>query len=152
MEVFNLFSGELDDEREHPGFSWRAARVGNRLGAGLIGASLYELEPGERTFPYHFEWNNEEWLIVVAGRPVLRTPEGERPLEPGDVVCFPEGPAGAHLVRNDSNEPVRVLILSTKNSPGIAEYPDSDKLGVWAGETRHMVRRSPQLDYWDGES
>src|SRR6266536_2841817 len=72
-------------------------------------------------------------------------------LEPGDVVCFPAGPDGAHQVRNAGEEPVRVAILSTKNEFGIAEYPDSDKVGVWAGGTHHMLRRSEQLEYWDGE-
>jgi uncharacterized cupin superfamily protein len=72
-------------------------------------------------------------------------------LEPGDVVCFPAGPDGAHQVRNSGEEQVRVAMLSTKNEFGIAEYPDRDKVGIWAGETHHMLRRSEQLDYWDGE-
>jgi hypothetical protein len=72
-------------------------------------------------------------------------------LEPGDIACFPAGPDGAHHVRNAGDEPVRVAILSTKNEVGIAEYPDSDKVGVWAGGTHHMLRRSEQLEYWDGE-
>jgi uncharacterized cupin superfamily protein len=113
--------------------------------------SVYDLPPGEAICPYHFEWTDEEWLLVIAGRPTLRSPEGERELNPGDVVCFPTGPDGAHHVRNAGEEPVRVAILSTKNEFGIAEYPDSDKLGVWAGGTHHMLRRSGQLDYWDGE-
>ena len=72
MESFNLFDGALDLERDQPGFSWRAARVGERIGAEQLGASLYELAPGERTFPYHYEYPCEEWLLVVSGRPTLR--------------------------------------------------------------------------------
>ena len=45
----------------------------------------------------------------------------------------------------------RVAIISTKNEVGIAEYPDSDKVGVWAGDKHYMLRRSDHLDYWDGE-
>lgn len=153
MEVFNLFDGELDEERAEPeGWRWRAAVLGPKLGAGLLGASLYELEPGERSFPYHYEWGCEEWLIVVTGKPTLRTPEGERELEPGDTVCFREGPAGAHLVSNRSDGPVRVLILSNKARPAIAVYPDSDKIGVWAiGEDSGMFPRSATVDYFEGE-
>jgi uncharacterized cupin superfamily protein len=88
---------------------------------------------------------------VIAGRPTLRSPEGERGLEPGVIVCFPLGPDGAHFVRNDGDELVRVAILSTKNDVGIAEYPDSDKVGVWANGTHYMLRRTDHLDYWDGE-
>ena len=113
--------------------------------------SVYELPPGQAICPYHFEWTDEEWLIVLAGRPALRTPEGERVLEPGDTVCFPVGPDGAHRVRNDGDELARVAILSTKSDVGIAEYPDSDKVGVWASGTHYMLRRSDHLDYWEGE-
>jgi uncharacterized cupin superfamily protein len=153
VEVFNLYDGELDVERAEPeGFRWRAARLGEKLGATLLGATLYELEPGERTFPYHYEWGCEEWLIVVAGTPTLRAPEGERELAPGDTVCFPEGPTGAHLISNGSDGVVRVLILSNKARPAIAVYPDSDKIGIWVdGEDSALFRRSTQVDYWDGE-
>ena len=113
--------------------------------------SIYDLPPDEAICPYHFEWTDEEWLIVIAGRPTLRTPEGERVLDPGEVVCFPAGPDGAHHVRNAGDDPVRVAIFSTKHEFGIAEYPDSDKIGIWAGEQHHMLRRSPHLEYWDGE-
>lgn len=72
---------------ERPGFRWRRKRiVGEHLGA-----SLYELAPGETTFPYHYELGNDELLVVVAGRPTLRDPDGERELQPGDCVLFPVG-------------------------------------------------------------
>lgn len=154
MDRFNLFDGELDEQRDRPGFSWRRAAVGRHIGGEKLGASLYELEPGERTFPYHYEYGNEEWLFVVAGRPTLRVPDGEHELRPGDVVCFPEGPEGAHQVRNDTGEPVRVLILSTKRQPDTAVYPDSGKLGVWSGndaDPGRLFRIGDEVDYWDGE-
>jgi uncharacterized cupin superfamily protein len=154
METFNLFSGETDtapDGTEPPGYLCRAARIGPRIGASRLGMSVYDLPPGEAICPYHFEWTDEEWLLAIHGHPTLRTPEGERVLDPGEVVCFPAGPAGAHHVRNASDEPVRVAILSTKSEVGVAEYPDSDKIGVWAGGASYMLRRSGQLDYWDGE-
>ena len=154
METYNLFNGETDvgpDGSEPPGYRCHAARLGPRLGASRLRMSVYDLPPGEAICPYHFEWTDEEWLIVVAGRPTLRSPGGERELEPGEVVCFPAGPEGAHHVRNATAEPVRVAICSTKNEFGIAEYPDSDKVGVWAGGEHYMLRRSGHLDYWDGE-
>jgi uncharacterized cupin superfamily protein len=155
MEIFNLFHGATDvgpDGSEPPGYEQtRAARVGKAIGATQLGMSIYELPTGQAVCPYHFEWTDEEWLIVLAGRLTLRMPEGERALEPGDTVCFPAGPDGAHHVRNDADELARVAILSTKNPFGIAEYPDSDKVGVWAGQQHYMLRRSPCLDYWDGE-
>ena len=155
METFNLFKAEADtgpSGDEPPGYELtRAARVGKKIGATRLGMSVYELPPGQAICPYHFEWTDEEWLIVLAGTPALRTPEGERTLEPGDTVCFPAGPAGAHWIGNRSDETIRVAVLSTKSEFGIAEYPDSDKVGVWAGDQHYMLRRSAQLEYWDGE-
>jgi uncharacterized cupin superfamily protein len=155
MEIFNLFTGATDvgpSGDEPSGYEQTtAAQVGRKLGAKRLGLSIYDLPPGQAICPYHFEWTDEEWLIVIAGRPTLRTPEGERTLEPGDAVCFPEGPDGAHHTRNDTDEPVRVALLSTKSDVGIAEYPDSDKVGVWAGDAHYMLRRSAHLEYWDGE-
>jgi uncharacterized cupin superfamily protein len=154
VERFNIIDGELDLERTEPvGFTWRAARLGPRLGAERIGASVYELLPGERSFPYHYEYGAEEWLIVVAGTPTLRGPGGEHELRPGDTVAFPEGPEGAHQVLNHTDEPVRVLILSTKGPfPAVAVYPDSDKLGVWLADGyQGIFRRGDAVDYWEGE-
>ncbi len=153
MKAYNLFDGELDMERGRPGFSWRRAMVGAKLGGKRLGASLYELQPGERTFPYHYEYGAEEWLLVLDGRPSLRHPGGEDELEPGDVVCFPVGPEGAHKLTNRGGEPARVLFLSTKHRPGVAVYPDSDKIGLWPEDDRDriIVGRAAAVDYWDGE-
>jgi uncharacterized cupin superfamily protein len=155
VEIFNLFSGEPDDlstEQTPDGFRYNAVKIGEKIGASRLGMSVYDLPAGQAICAYHFEWTDEEWLVVIAGTATLRSPEGERTLEPGDVVCFPVGPAGAHLVRNNGEGVVRVAILSTKNDVVIAEYPDSDKVGVWAGGTHYMLRRSDHLDYWDGET
>ncbi len=146
--IFNLLDGELDDGEEQPGYEHRRHSVRGRL----LGATLYETPPGQKLWPYHWERGCEEFAIVVSGRPTMRTPEGERVLEPGDVVHFPEGEAGAHQFRNDTGEPVRVLLGSTKSSLYVAGYPDSSKLHVSGPDVpRRMVRDNPTLDYWDGE-
>jgi uncharacterized cupin superfamily protein len=154
MEIFNLFGEQdWDDENDREGFRHRATAIGKRLGAELLGGSLYEIPPGEKTWPYHYELGCEEWLIAVSGRPTLRGPDGERELEPGDVAVFPEGPAGAHQVLNRSEEPCRVLILSSKSPVAIVHYPDSAKVGLWTDSDGYqaMLRSEPDLDYWEGE-
>lgn len=155
MEVFNLEAEqEWDAENDRDGFRHRATRVGKRLGAQKLGAGLYELPPGEKTWPYHFTYGSEEWLLVVSGRPTLRTPEGERELERGDVVVFGEGPDGAHQLINRSGEPARVLILSYQSALTVVHYPDSDKVGFWARSDGHraLLAGEPELEYWDGEA
>ncbi len=105
------------------------------------------------TLPYHYEYGAEEWILVLDGRPTLRHPGGEDTLEPGDVVCCPDGPEGAHKLTNRSDAVVRLMIISTVDRPAVAVFPDSDKLGVWPdGEEEILiVRRDSGVDYWEGE-
>lgn len=149
--TFNLLDGKLDEGEERPGFRCRMARVGRQLGAELLGATLYETPPGEKLWPYHWEMGCEEFLVVVSGRPTLRTPDGERELAAGDVVHFPQGEAGAHNLRNDTTEPFRVLIGSTKSPLTVAGYPDSGKILIDMPGRRRIFREGGELDYWDGE-
>lgn len=154
MRVFNLFGEqEWEAENDRPGYRHRVTAMGRQLGATLLGGSLYEVPPGEKTWPYHYEIGCEEWLVAVSGRPTLRGPDGERELEPGDVAVFPEGPDGAHQVINRSDEPCRVLLLSSKSPLAVVHYPDSDKVGLWSeGEGyQALLRNQPKLDYWEGE-
>ena len=149
----------LDDEGwlertwppERPGYVWRRKRVaGEHLGAGLI-----ELPPGESTFPYHYELGNDELLVVVSGTPTLRTPDGERDLEPGDCILFPSGPDGAHKLTNRSADPARVLLVSNFALPRAAVQVDSGKMMVrWGpGSTTGGGSSSATTpDYWDGET
>jgi uncharacterized cupin superfamily protein len=128
--------------------------MGPAIGAAKLAGSVYELPAGQSVCPYHYEHGDEEWLIVLGGHPTIRHPEGEELLEPGDAVCFPAGPEGAHKVTNRSEEPARVLMLSTRNMPSVAIYPDSGKIGVFteSGADDVMVRRSAGVGYFDGES
>jgi len=155
VQRFNLNTSELEyDESDPEGFRAGMARFGASIGATMVGGSLYELPPGQSNCPYHYEYGNEEWLVVLEGKLTVRHPGGEEELEPGDVVCFPVGPDGAHRLTNRTDASVRVLMLSTMIEPSVAVYPDSDKIGVWPGdqEDNIMVRRESSVDYWDGET
>jgi uncharacterized cupin superfamily protein len=153
MDTFNLFGDDWDASEEHDGWRSRDAWVGRRLGAELLGGSLYELDPGSTLWPYHLHHANEEWLLVVRGNPTLRSPDGEQDLREGDVVVFPRGRAGAHQVTNRTETPIRILMLSSKLTPEIIEYPDSGKVRARdaTGERLFIARPGPSVDYWDGE-
>jgi uncharacterized cupin superfamily protein len=155
MRRFNLSDPNLAYDSEDPaGFKAGMLRMGPDLGANETGASLYHLPPGEALCPYHYEFGEEEWLLVIEGRPHLRTPEGTEQLDPLDVVFFPKGPDGAHKVWNEADEPApaRVLMWSSLVWPTATAYPDSDKVGVWASpDDKLMVKRSSNVDYYDGE-
>lgn len=152
-EPVNIYQVHVEGKPENPpGYRRRRARLGPALGATRLGATVYEIDPGESSSPYHFEGVEEEWLIVLTGTPMLRDPAGEHELAPGDVVCFRTGPRGAHKVTNRSQSVVRLLMLSTvpENELSICVYPDSEKVGVspWPGR---RLRITESIDYWDGE-
>ena len=113
VKTFNLNSDEWDVTRDREGWRRKGVGVGERIGGELIGATMSEVEPGSRLWPYHTHYLNEEWVIVLRGEPTLRTPEGEHVLNEGDVVCFPRGKAGAHQIINGTDSPIRVLMLSS---------------------------------------
>jgi uncharacterized cupin superfamily protein len=155
MRKINIQAPEFTYDDEDPdGFRAGLFRFGPQLGATMTGTSVYEIPPGQTICPYHYEYGDEEWLIVLVGSPTLRRPEGTETLEPWDVVCFPPGPEGAHSVRNDTDETVRVLMYSTRSHPAATVYPDSDKIGIWTGNPDDdlMVARSSKVGYYFGET
>jgi uncharacterized cupin superfamily protein len=155
VSELNIFSAGFEyDDADADGYRGGAVRLGRLAAAKELAVNLFELPPGQSLCPYHYEYV-EEWLILVEGSLRLREPDGERDLERGAVVCFPAGPAGAHKVTNHGSEAARFLMFSSAQTPAVAVYPDSDKIGVWPGGPdgdNIMVRRSEaHLDYYDGE-
>jgi uncharacterized cupin superfamily protein len=154
--VPNVNEPEFDEIREHPGFRARRARIGYQLGTERLGVSLWEVEPGEAAYPYHYHLVEEELIVVLDGRPSLRAPGGWRELAEGDAVSFPRGEQGAHQIVNRSAETVRFLAISTHGEPDIVLYPDSGKLGAaerlpHGGGLRAYFRLADAVDYHDGE-
>jgi uncharacterized cupin superfamily protein len=145
MRRVNIFEPEFVHSSDRDGYRHRSASVGKSIEAEKIGASLYELPDGEKTFPFHFHHQMEEWLIVLDGTPTLRGFDGEQILRPGDVVCLPVGPEGSHLVRG----PGTVMIMSSSPALEAIEYPDSEKIGV--RPPGKIFRVGDAAGYWDGE-
>jgi uncharacterized cupin superfamily protein len=142
------------DDTDPDGFRAGLYRCGPELGARESGTSVYELPPGQAVCPYHYEYGEEEWVLVLAGHPSLRTPGGTEQLEPLDLVFFPKGPEGAHQIRNDTDETARLLMWSTIVFPTATAYPDSDKVGLWTGDKSEdlVVERRHKVDYFHGEA
>jgi uncharacterized cupin superfamily protein len=154
----NVYEPDWEPKENPLGYELRGAKVGKQAGGERLGASLYEIAPGNAIAPYHWHAANEELLIVLSGAPTLRTPEGERVLDEGEVFAFPVGPRGAHKVTNNGDAPSRVLIVSEMNDPEVAVYPDSGKVmarqqapGTEATGLRAIFRLEDGVDYWEGE-
>jgi uncharacterized cupin superfamily protein len=141
------------DPSDPDGYRSAVANVGQTVGGEALAVKVYELPMGESACPYHYEYE-EEWLLVLDGVVVVRTPKGEQELKPGDVVCFPPGPPGAHKATNRGEATARIVMFSSAREPAVAVYPDSNKIGVWPGNPNDevMLRRADgDVSYWDGE-
>lgn len=133
MQVVNLASCEPDETFGRGAFHARVLDLTERLGAAVIGATLWEMQAGEKLGPYHYHPGVEEWLYVVSGAPILRDPDGQRALEPGELVAFAAGPAGAHTAHG----PGRIVMFSAgargRGEAFLSVYPDSDKIAAKPG-------------------
>jgi uncharacterized cupin superfamily protein len=146
---------DFDEPREHQGFNCRRARLGRQAGSVKVGLSLWELPPDQAAYPYHWHAAEEEIVVVLAGRPSLRTPEGWREMEEGEVVAFRTGEPGAHQIVNRTEEEVRFLAFSNQ-APDIVFRPDSETIGVAerrpeGGGFREHFRIADATDYYEGE-
>jgi len=132
VNLFEDFTGRLD--------------VADVLGSSETAMYVYDLEPGG-SLPYHYEYV-EEWLLVVDGTIVERTPDGERELHRGDLVRYPAGPEGAHQVSNRGDAAARVLLFSKASVPAVSVYPDTDQIGVWPDDdTEYFFKRGTAVPY-----
>jgi uncharacterized cupin superfamily protein len=139
INVFNIaFDGRLD--------------ASQAVGSKATAMYIYDVPPGRSSSPYHYEYE-EEWLLVLDGTLVLRTPDGEQTLERGDLVCFPAGPAGAHKVMNRGGSNARTMLFSIDRAPAVTVYPDSDKIGVRPGDDADglIFKRGTAVPYSEGE-
>ncbi len=149
----NVFRPVLEaDPEEPPGFRVSRDRVASRAGAQRLEASVYRLPPGEAVCPYHWHSRKEEMLVVIAGIPSVRTPEGWRDLRPGEVVAFPAGREGIHQVANRSGEDADVLLVAQWSDVDVCGYPDSGKVGIYGTASDGLFREGDTVDYYDGET
>ena len=150
----NLNDLQFDDVREGDGFSCRRARLGLQTGVERVGASLWELPPGQAAYPYHFHQTEDEILGLLEGSLSLRTPDGWSELAQGDVVGFPVGERGAHQVVNRTDATVRFLAISNSGMPEAVVQVDADKIGIFerapgGGGIREWYRRGDRVPYFE---
>jgi uncharacterized cupin superfamily protein len=124
------------------------ARVGFvRAGPGL-GGSIWEFQPGQPEYVYHFHHGSDELLVVLRGEPRLRTRAGERTLRTGDVVPLPRGPEGGRAISNPGDSVARILMFSSNAVPDVAEYPETGKIGIVTdGKTWEFFRRDDAAEH-----
>lgn len=143
-------------------FDARMGQIAPLLGAQKLGYNVTSVPPGKRAFPFHSHLANEEMFFVLEGRGEVRIGDATHPIRKGDVIaCPPGGRDTAHQIVNTSDAELVFLAVSTRISPEVCEYPDSDKYAALAelppgadGQPkffRGISRPGDNLSYWDGE-
>ena len=154
----NLDDLEFDDVEENGYYTSRRARFSAAIGARKLGYNLTELPPGKAQCPFHSHRAEEEMFLVLEGEGELRFGSQRYRIRKHDVIACPTGDAGvAHQIINTGSTTMRYLSLSNVEEVEVCEYPDSSKIGVFAGSSggaslRGLHRTSSAVDYYDGES
>ena len=154
--VRNFNDADTQRELRPPLYDSVCARLARGTAARKLGASIDTVAPGMRSCPYHFHYAQEEMFVVIEGSGTLRVAGELIPLREGDIAFIPPGPEYPHQIINTSDAPLKYLSISTRESPEICEYPDSDKYLAMAslaeGKFFDAIQRSRNsVDYWDGE-
>jgi uncharacterized cupin superfamily protein len=126
---FPFIGSVAELEREHGDGEnrYRAALLGRDLGLARLGVNHETIFPGERSSRPHAHSRDEEFVYVVEGRPSLWLDGDLVELGTGDAVAFPSGTGIAHSFLNNSDAPVRLLIVGEKHADDRVVYPvDSD--------------------------
>jgi uncharacterized cupin superfamily protein len=142
-------------------FAYKRKSLSSASGGEKLGCSLYEVPPGRRAWPYHYHLANEEAIYVLEGSGTLRLGGEEIPVSRGDYIALTAGAGGAHQLVNSSEAVLRYLCFSTMSEPDVMVYPDSEKVGIFAGaapggpkEERTFstfLRGDAEIGYYDGE-
>ncbi|MCL1873666.1 MAG: cupin domain-containing protein [Clostridiales bacterium] len=115
--------------------------------------AFYALPPGKSAYPFHYHTTNEEVFYVISGNGILETYTENYQITAGDVIVCPVGEKGAHKIMNSSQtENLVYLDVDTNNTPDIAYYPHSNKIGIRAaGGIRDNFSLDGKIGYYDNE-
>ena len=156
--LVNLGEVEFTDVEENGFYTSRRAQFSAAIGARKLGYNLTELPPGSAQCPFHSHRAEEEMFLILEGEGELRFGEQRYRIRKHDVIACPTGgSATAHQIINTGSATLRYLSLSTMADVEVCEYPDSNKLGVFAGgadapRLRKLIRSESEVDYYDRES
>jgi uncharacterized cupin superfamily protein len=153
----NLDELEFDDVEDNAYYTSRRARFSASIGARRLGYNLTELPPGKAQCPFHSHRAEEEMFLILEGEGELRFGNQRYRIRKHDVIACPTGGADvAHQIINTGSATMRYLSLSNMADVEVCEYPDSNKIGVFADapgapKLRGLHRSASAVDYYDGE-
>ena len=154
----NLDEVEFTDIEENGYYTSKRAQFSAGIGARKLGYNLTELPAGKAQCPFHSHRVEEEMFLILEGEGELRFGDQRYMIRKHDVIACPTGgSAAAHQIINTGSTTMRYLALSNIADMEICEYPDSNKIGIYADEPqthglRRMFRSETTVEYYDRET
>lgn len=131
-------------------YCWKeSANLGKKLNLQDMNCKIRSLEKGKYSYPYHYHHNAEELFVIISGKGELRTPQGIKEINTGDIALFEKGESGAHQIYNPNLEPLVYMDLGTINKIDVCEYPDSGKVNILPKRDIHY--KGDNTEYFEGE-
>lgn len=119
----------------------RQRALGDAGGLTQFGVNLVVLDPGAASSLRHWHQEEDEFVMVLAGRPTLVEDAGPQPLGPGDCAAFPAGVPDGHTLVNEAAEEVRLLVVGTRAQREVGTYSDVDLRIEIEGREARFTRR-----------
>lgn len=122
--------------------------LGRALGLTKIGIHYEIIPPGCRSSFPHAESHEEEFVLVVKGKPDVWLDGVLQALIEGDAVAFPSGTGIAHSFLNNSTEDIHLVIVGEANKPeNQINYPlNPERMAefaargaAWTGAPKHEL-------------
>ena len=154
----NLEDVEFTDIEENGYYTSKRAQFSAGIGARKLGYNLTVLPPGKAQCPLHSHRNEEEMFFILEGEGELRFGDQRYAIRKHDVIACPTGgPEVAHQIVNTGSTDMRYLSLSNNEALEICEYPDSNKVAVFASESgtprlRKLFLSETEVEYYERES
>ena len=92
MEPFNILTAPCPPRANaREGYRCGLVSFGEAIGATQLGGSVWEIPPGEANARYHYDYADEEWLLVLRAPRSCEGRTASSSSRPATSSAFPPG-------------------------------------------------------------
>jgi uncharacterized cupin superfamily protein len=150
MKIRPEFIKNAEELRTNESFSYpgdtetfgTGAAVGRAFGLKRVAINYEVLAPGDRSSWPHAHKEEEEFIFILEGTPLVWIDGNTYDLNPGDCVGLPPGTGHAHTLINNSDREVRAIVVGEGNVP-------TDKIFYPMHPKRNEEMKEKEA-FWDG--
>jgi len=129
--VATLRALPLTRKDRRPGQGSDETNVSRAIGLKRLGASYFEVRPGEAAFPYHVHLGEDELIYIIEGEGTYRFGEETYAVKAGDMLGAPAGGVGyAHQLINSGAATLRYFCVSDLPTINVGNLPEVDELVI----------------------